>query len=244
MSALQNDFLEIEGPDLDVAQRLVIVIHGMSTTVSTLRTAYPAPLDGSITKLYWHLPILRQGVEAVRERRNADVFRRLFASVIDESRAELSEIMVELGNRPMGLFGFSIGGLLALWGAIDHSQVRAVVTIAGVPSLNYLPHYYPEYPWLDAVIQQQLASYDLVSQTQRLARLPVLVCHGDADEVAQWPWMQPFVEQLQQTNHQLEVHKFPHVQHRLLGDAPAESRELRLLLQSADDWFNRHLTSI
>ncbi len=243
MLHLPHRYLELDGPALDVAQRVVIVIHGMSSTALALKAGYPAPPNGSITKPYWHLPILRDGLPTVQERRREDVFRQLFAPVIDQARQELTAIIERMEDRPVGLFGFSIGGLIALWGALDNSRVTALVTVGGVSSLNYLPYYYPDYPWSDAAIQRQLTTYDVLPHAARLHDAALLICHGQRDDVAQWRWMQPLADQLQHSQSLARVQQFSHLQHRLWAQEPNEERDLQALREMADAWFVQHIAT-
>jgi alpha-beta hydrolase superfamily lysophospholipase len=229
-----------EGPPLDKADRVIVVIHGMSTTVDTLRTGYPATPESRLTKLYWRLPVLRDGAESIRQRRAQDPFYRLFSAVIDESRAELSSLLAQL-NGPVGLFGFSIGSLIALFGALDNPQAAAVATMGGVPSLDYLQHYLPDYDWTNDAVKNRLNSYDLVPVAGRFAHTPVLLCHGELDDVAHWEWMAPFAQRLLAVSPLSRVEKFAHLQHRLAGQTPDEQSELAALRALADDWFLEHV---
>ncbi|PSR21795.1 MAG: hypothetical protein C7B45_09435 [Sulfobacillus acidophilus] len=241
MLDLPHHHVELDGPELDVTKPVVIVIPGMSTTPATLKAGYPAPPDHALTKLYWHLPIVREGSLAVQERRHTDVFRHLFAPVVDEARQELKTLVNALAGRPLGLFGFSIGGLIALWGALDNPEVTALVAVGGVPNLNYLQHYYPDYPWSDASIQAQLRTYDVLPHISRLPRrTAVLICHGARDEVAQWQWMQPFADHLQRHHRLAQVQQFLHLKHQLWADGPDEDRDLTELRTLADWWFVRY----
>nr|WP_243239653.1 dienelactone hydrolase family protein [Sulfobacillus harzensis] len=214
----------------------------MSTTVKTLQAGYPVPKDGSLTKVYWRLPVLREGTESVHARRADDIFLNLFASVVDDSRTELKHLLKSVGRRPVGLFGFSIGSLIALWGAVDNPQVGAVVTVGGVPSLDYLQHYYRNYPWSDASIAARLKSYAVSPHIDRLASVPTLLSHGDADDVAKWEWMQEFAETLMTVSPKSRIQKFPHMRHRLHAETPEEQRELEHLRKMADQWFVDHLS--
>ncbi len=235
-----DQFVEIRGPGLKDAQRVVIVIHGMSTTVESLQKGYPN-VDTTLTKVYWHLPVLRAGKAELQERRSRDVFRDLFGAVIDKSRHELTQLVRSLGDRPVGIFGFSIGSLVALWGALDNPSVRAVVTVGGVPSLDYLQHYYETYPWSQPEVQAKLETYDVTEHAHRFNGVPVLVCHGGEDAVAQWAWMKPFADALVRYSPASRVCQFPHMRHRLLGEDDLENQELETLRQMADTWFRQHL---
>lgn len=229
-----------EGPPLDEAQRVIIVIHGMSTTVETLRQGYPATPESGLTKLYWRLPVLREGADSVRRRRSDDAFDQLFTPVVDESRAELTHLLTQFEG-PVGLFGFSIGGLIALLGALDNTQVGAVVTMGGVPGLNYLQHYLPDYNWADETVKARLQSYNLLPRAQDLAAIPILLCHGEQDEVARWEWMGPFADALTMVNPASQVKHFAHLHHRLAGHSREELVDLEQLRSLADDWFRHHL---
>lgn len=231
----------VQGPALEQAERIVIVIHGMSTTVEMLQARYPAPSDGSLTKIYWRLPILREGVESCRARSGDDIFLRLFASVVDEARAELRELLFGIGERPVGLFGFSIGSLIAFWGAIDNPTVTALATVGGVADLDYLSHYYPDYPWSDSKILARRQSYAVSQHIARLASIPSLIMHGEADNVARWEWIADFAEALITASPSSRIQKFPHLKHRLQGETPEEQQDLTYLRALADRWFLDHL---
>lgn len=236
-----SSWIEIDGPGLEQAQRVVIVIHGMATTVETLKMGYPAPPDGTITKVYWRLPILRESAEAVRIRRDDDVFGELFAPIIEAARVELKDLIRELDRPSVGLFGFSIGSLIALWGAVENPAVKAVVAVGGVPSLQYLTHYYPTYPWAHPDVEARLTRLDVAAARGRLSETSTLICHGEADDVARWEWMRNFADDLVRDSNHAEVARFPHVRHRLTSDDPAEARELIALRERADAWFVNHL---
>lgn len=231
----------VRGPALDRAERIVIVIHGMSTTVEMLEAGYPVPSDGSLTKIYWRLPILREGTQSLTVRRSEDIFLKLFASVVDAARAELNELLADLGKRPVGLFGFSIGSLIALWGAVDNPQVAALVTVGGVADLDYLEHYYPDYPWSDPAIQARRQSYAVSQQIDRLASIPALLMHGDSDEVARWEWVQGFAKALMVVSPKSRIQRFSYLKHRLEGESPEELQDLMNLRKLADRWFCDHL---
>lgn len=231
----------VQGPALDRAERIVIVIHGMSTTIDTLQAGYPAPNDGSLTKIYWRLPILRDGLEARHARGEKDVFLTLFAPVVDESRSELKNLLHGLGERPVGLFGFSIGSLIAFWGAVDNPNVLALATVGGVADLDYLEHYYPDYPWADPAIAARRQSYAVSQHMDRLASIPSLIMHGDADNVAHWEWVKDFAEGLITASPSSRIQKFSHLKHRLQGETSEEQQDLADLRALADRWFVDHL---
>lgn len=235
-----SPFIEVQGPALDKAERVVVVIHGMSTTVETLKQGYPATNDG-ITKVYWRLPVLREGADALKRRRDGDVLRDLFAPVVSESRSELKGLLADLGDKPVGLFGFSIGSLVALWGAVDNPGVRAVVTVGGVPNLGYLQHYYPTDDWDDVSVTDMLAQFDVCQRVGALSKVAILIMHGEADEVARWEWMQPLADALSRQSSHVQVQKFSHVRHRLWGEDPEEIQQLSHLRKLADRWYLKYL---
>lgn len=220
---------------------VVIVIHGMSTTAETLRDGFPEADDG-LARVYWRLPILRDGRDAVGARRQRDLFRDLFAPVVAESRAELGRLVAAFAPRPVGLFGFSIGALISLWGAADQSAVRAAVAAAGVPSLEYLIDFFPDYDWLQPDVLAERRRHDLTRHSERLAQRPTLILHGDRDETATWSLMAPFAEGLAREEPLLHpFERFAHVRHRLTADGPDEARDLERLRARAVAFLREHL---
>ena len=222
---------------------LVVVLHGMSTTPAMMQAGWPD--DGSeqgFDRLYWRLPVLREGREARRRRRDDDLFLELFAAVWSGVRAELGQLLDALGSRPIGLFGFSIGGFLALWGALDHPRVRAAVAVGGVPNFDYLATYYPDYDWDRKPVANVRAASDLLMRLDGLSRIPTLILHGIQDDVARWEWMAPFAEALgarDPERHPQQV--LPNLRHRLAPESPEEARDVAAVQQAADTWFERWL---
>lgn len=235
--------MDLAGANLEDAERVVIVIHGMSTTVETMKEGFPVVADGSLTKVYWRLPVLREGAEAVRLRRDTDLFRQLFLPVVQESRRELRDVIDAVGEVPVGLFGFSIGSLIALWGAVDNPSVEAVATVGGVSDLRYLQHYYPDYDWDQSDVTAALRATDVSTRMDALQAVPILMMHGVADTVARWEWVQDFADQLARCSQTAAVQRFSHVQHRLQGEDWAEVQQLSTIRRLADSWFTTHLGS-
>jgi pimeloyl-ACP methyl ester carboxylesterase len=218
---------------------VVIVLHGMSTTAEMLRAGWPEGPDDPWHRVYWRLPVLREGSDAVRARRDRDLLGELFYAVWREARRELGSLLAALSDRPVGLFGFSIGGFLALWGAHDHpATVRAVVTVGGVPHLDYLRSFYPDYPWENAASREKLAEANLLSHVTALHPVPTYIVHGAADDVARWEWMAPLAEALQAADARRHPYRlWPLVQHRLIGASPDEERQLTLLREATARWL-------
>lgn len=230
-----------EARDLDATGPVVIVIHGMSTTPETLREGWPTADDG-LSRIYWRLPVLREGPEACRLRREHDRFRDLFWPVVAEGRAELRELVALFAPRPVGLFGFSIGGLISLLGAADQRDVRAACAACAVPNLEYLLEFYPDYDWEAPDVRASRSEVNLARSPERLAQVPTLILHGMSDDVAAWRWMQPVAEGLSLTAPALHPYEtFPEMQHRLVAQSEAEERDLARVRVVASDFFRRHL---
>jgi dienelactone hydrolase len=220
---------------------VVIVIHGMSTTAETLRDGFPEADDG-LARVYWRLPILRDGRDAVGARRQRDLFRDLFAPVVAESRAELGRLVAAFAPRPVGLFGFSIGALISLWGAADQSAVRAAVAAAGVPSLEYLIDFFPDYDWLQPDVLAERRRHDLGLSLDRLAGKATLILHGDLDDTARFTLIADVAERLGRTGRGRHlVQRFPHVRHRLVADGPEEEADLARLRAAATAFLQAEL---
>lgn len=230
---------------LDGLTPAVIVIHGMSTTAAMMRTGWPDDAKDRLRRIYWQLPVLRGGRDEVLRRRQSDLFRDLFWPVVREARAELGLLVQAVHERtrqPVGLFGFSIGGLISLWGAVDNPPVRAAVAVGGVPHLDYLLHFYPEYDWTQPDVLTHRASVDLTTQPDVLRDKATLILHGLADDQAQWTWMQSFAQTLAAVRpdaHEYET--FAHVQHRLQGQTPEEEAELVALRTRASRFLEERL---
>jgi len=218
---------------------LVIVIHGMSTTADTLRQGWADDKADGLARIYWRLPVLREGREAVAARRDGDVFNDLFWPVVNESRQELRRLIAALNRPKVGLFGFSIGGLISLWGGIDNPEVQACVAVGGVPHLDYLLNFYPDYEWTDSKVLEKRTAIDLRNRSKALATTPTLILHGLADDQAQWSWMQPFSQAMTKASPaQHSERTYPHVRHRLTGAADEqESAELADLRTEATQWL-------
>lgn len=221
---------------------VVVVVHGMRTTAETLKTGWP-DVDDGLDRVYWRLPVLREGVEAMGRRRDSDPFRDLFAPVVSQSRAELAALIQALGPRPIGLFGFSIGGLVALWGAADLAAVRAVVSVGAVPSLEYLVGFFPDYDWEAADVAAERARHDLSRQLELLAPKATCILHGEADTGASWSLMAETASRLQAMDPERHPYElFPHVQHRLTGETPEEEESLGRLRERASSFLRAELT--
>ncbi len=222
---------------------LVVVLHGMSTTPDMMQTGWPddGPAQG-FDRLYWRLPVLREGGDALRRRRDDDLFLGLFAAVWSDVRAELGGLLDALGDRPIGLFGFSIGGFLALWGALDHPRVRAAVAVGGVPNFDYLTTYYPDYAWDREPVAAVRAGSNLLTRLDGLGSTPTLILHGVQDDVARWEWMRPLAEALGAQDPVRHPHQvLPHLHHRLAPQSPEEARDVAEVRHAADAWFQRWL---
>ena len=221
---------------------VVVVIHGMSTTPEMLRLGWP-DADDSLARVYWRLPILREGREAVQARRERDLFRGLFAPVVAEARAELGRLVAAFAPRPVGLFGFSIGGLISLWGAADQPAVRAAVSVGGVPSLEYLLDFFPGYDWLAPDVLAERRRHDVGRALDRLAPKATLILHGERDDTAPYALIADVAERLSAMDgerHRLE--RFAHVRHRLVADDDAEAHDLERLREAASAFLSQALT--
>ncbi|MCY0870335.1 MAG: prolyl oligopeptidase family serine peptidase [Firmicutes bacterium] len=234
---------------LDGRAPAIIVIHGMNTTAASMRAGWPddeqADEQFHLCRIYWQVPILRGGREDLARRRQGDLFRELFWPVVSTARAELERLVNavhERTRRPVGLFGFSIGGLISLWGAVDNRPVHAAVAVGGVPHLDYLLHFYPDYDWNQEDVVAQRASVDLTAHPDALKDKATLILHGLADDQARWDWMESFARAMAARNpgdHEYET--FANVQHRLQGQTPQEEAELVALRARASRFLAERL---
>lgn len=219
----------------------VIVIHGMSTTPEMLEEGWPPREDG-LARIYWRLPVLREGREASRLRREHDLFRDLFWPVVAEGRAELYRLVEALAPRPVGLFGFSIGGFLSLLGAADHRAVRAAVAVGGVPNLEYLLEYAPDFDWEAPDVAASRREVNLAAACGRILDVPTLILHGLSDDVAQWRWLEPVARKLFGAGPDLHPYRtFPAMRHRLVGEGDDEERDLAAVRDLASRFLRERL---
>lgn len=230
-----------EGGALTGSGPVVIVIHGMSTTPEILEEGWP-PQDDGLARIYWRLPVLRDGRDASRRRREHDLFRDLFWPVVAEGRGELYRLVEALSPRPVGLFGFSIGGFLSLLGAADHRSVRGCVTVGGVPSLEYLLQYEPGYDWEAPDVVASRKEVNLAASPGRLVDVPTLILHGLSDDIAEWRHLEPLARRLAETRPELHPYRtFPAMRHRLVGQDADEERDLTVVRDLASGFLRERL---
>lgn len=223
---------------------VVIVIHGMSTTAESMQAGWSDETsdEDGFDRVYWRLPVLREGRACVMARRDEDLFRNLFYAVVSTSRSELRTLVSAFAPRPVALLGFSIGGLISLWGAADNAEVRAAVAIGGVPHLEYLLHYFPDYDFTQVDVVEMRQGVNLSQQRAALRQKPTLILHGEQDEQALIHWMLPFAQALHADCPTLHSYiTYPNVQHRLTGESAEEEVDLVALRVTATAWLKSHL---
>jgi len=133
----------------------------------------------------------------------------------------------EKGSQSIGLFGFSMGGRVAILAAPDAPEIKAVISdggparmstafaaelkIKGLPGFLALPIAY--LIWTGASIRAGLNLFALepLYQAKRLADLPILFIHGDRDPYTR---SDEFLEMVQSVGEKSECWHIPEAGHR------------------------------
>ncbi|PSR29056.1 MAG: hypothetical protein C7B47_03655 [Sulfobacillus thermosulfidooxidans] len=218
---------------------LILMLHGMSTGPEHLKNFFGEP-DEFDTE-YMALPILREGPDFIRALAQRDIFRDLYAAVFLESLKEITNrIAHEKVQRPMGLFGFSIGAYIALWaGLVDHpDRIQAIVAVGGVPSFDYLRFYYPDYDFSTPHAVRLMEETDLSRQPIAIKGQHVLIQHGLSDPVAQIDWIKPWAQSLaEKYPEHVSWTPYASLQHRLWAESSAEEEDVLALRNRTLKWF-------
>lgn len=234
---------------------LVLLWHGFGSPNCEADVAEALPLEHvEAWKAYLGLPLFGQrsvGVEDLMRRQMEDYVLQLLLPVVEQAVQELPKVVKGLrshcdlaSNSPLGLFGFSAGGLAALLTlAESHLPIQAVV-LAGVTkdlsaavatyerftqsSYEMLKEQYPrlkpEYEWSEEseVVRTRL---DFVAHSKGIAQrdpLPaILFVHGAQDEAFNLDDVETLHDalktQYQQINHpeKLSMMVFQHLRHAI-----------------------------
>jgi dienelactone hydrolase len=234
---------------------LVLFWHGFGSPNGEADVAEAFPLEQvEAWKAYLGLPLFGQrsgGVEDLMRRQMEDYVLQLLLPVVEQAVQELPKVVEGLrshcdldSNSPLGLFGFSAGGLAALLTlAESHLPIQAVV-LAGVtkdlsaavatyerftqssyPMLKeQYPGLKPEYEWSEES-EAARTRLDFVAHSKGIAQrdpLPaILFVHGAQDEAFNLEDVETLHNalrtQYQQINHpeRLSMMVFPHLRHAI-----------------------------
>lgn len=233
---------------------LILFWHGFGSPNGEADIAEAFPLEHvEAWKAYLGLPLFSQrsvDVEDLMRRQMEDYVLQLLLPVVEQAVQELPKVVKELrshcdlaSNSPLGLFGFSAGGLAALLTlAESHLPIQAVV-LAGVTKdlsaavatyerftqssyqmlKKQYPRLKPEYEWSEEseVARTRL---DFVAHSKGIAQrepLPaILFVHGAQDEAFNLNDMETLHDALKtqyQHNHpeKLSMMVFQHLRHAI-----------------------------
>lgn len=234
---------------------LILFWHGFGSPNCEADIAEAFPLEQlDVWKAYLGLPLFGQrspGVENLIRRQFGDYVLQLLLPVIDQAMQELPCVAEGLrshcnldNNNPLGLFGFSAGGLAALL-TLTESQLpiqatvlvgvtkdlsSAVKTYEKFTQANYemvkaqYPELQAEYIWSEAS-QAAKAHLDFVMRSQEIAQkepLPAIsLMHGAQDEAFDLQDAEALYHalkaQYEQINHpeRISMKVFPHLKHAI-----------------------------
>jgi len=170
----------------------VVICHGMLSTKES-------PKHRALAEALAHrgLACLRFDF-AGRGSSEGRLFDLCYSHQLDDLSAAVAALVAR-GVERIGLFGSSMGGAVALLAAATESRVVAVATMAAVGRLDAIAARRPEAvrAWeRDGQVESEegpigrgylddLPRHDVLAATATL-RAPLLVIHGDADEVVPW----------------------------------------------------------
>lgn len=234
-------------------KRAVFLVHGMRGSAPWLAARLPLDDCPDLVRVYVALPWLREpGRDKLRQIGRADPVRRIYAAVVADGVRELGEAIAAVLGRPdvradaLGLYGFSIGGLVALLGALREPRAAAVVVTATVPNLDYLRDVLPDYDWSQPGLSAVTEPLDALRRAADFFPRALLVQHGTADTLAHPRHMRSFAQAVRpsygERPEQFRCTLYDGVKHDLReADSPTGLRELARLRGDVSGWFQRYL---
>lgn len=276
MSSLET--LEIAGvplllrlpANLDRHAPLILFWHGFGSPNGEADIAKTFPLEPlNAWKAYLGLPLFGQrsaGVEDLMRRQMEDYVLQLLLPVLEQAVRELPNVVDGLrshchldNNNPLGLFGFSAGGLAALLTIVESQLPIQAVVLAGVTKdltaavatyeqftrsayetlKEQYPSLKPDYTWSEKSLAAKVR-LDFVTRSQEIARrkpLPaILFVHGRQDEAFDVGDVEILNDSLkreyQQINHseRLSMQVFEHLRHAVdLGANSASEQRAEIV---------------
>ena len=224
----------------------VFLIHGMRGSAPWLLGRLALNECPSLLRVYVALPWLRDpGREAMAERSREDPVRQFFAPVVADGVRELATVVDgvlardDVGGEAYGLYGFSIGGLVALLGSLADPRAAVVAVTGTVPSFEYLRERY-------TVADEVAGPLDALRRAAEFQPRALMVQHGTADTEAHPRFMAAFADAVRPT-YAAQPDKFRYelyrgVRHDLAEADTDEGRaELARLRGDVGRWFTGHL---
>ena len=249
---------------------LILLWHGFASPNGEADIAEAFPLEKvDAWKAYLGLPLFGQrsvGDENLMRRQMEDYVLKLLLPVVEQAVQELPKVVEELRSRcdldshsPLGLFGFSAGGLAALLTLVESQFPIQAVVLAGVTkelsaavaayerftqaSYEMLKQQYPklkpEYEW-SKESEAARTRLDFVAHskgmTQRDPLPAILFVHGAQDEVFNLEDVKAlhnvFKTEYQQINHpeRVSLKIFHHLRHAIdLASNPSPEQQVDIV---------------
>jgi dienelactone hydrolase len=231
----------------------VFLIHGMRGSAPWLAGRLPLDECPGLLRVYVALPWLRDpGREALREVGRDDPVRKIFAAVVADGVRELSTVVDavlargDVAGDAYGLYGFSIGGLVALLGALADPRAAAVAVTGTVPNLDYLRDMLKGYDWTQPGLATVTEPLDALRRAADFFPRALLVQHGTADNEADPRHMRAFVDAVRPTYaaqpQRLRYALYEGIKHDLVeADTDIGRANLPRLRGEIGAWLTAHL---
>lgn len=224
---------------------LVVCIQGGGDAYDKQHTIRALPLDSTpFLRAYVDLPLHGERlVPDFRERYRRDPVHEFYQHAILGMAEELAGVIDDLlqrwpGLTGLGVYGWSIGGMAGLLGALLEKRVQAVAAIAPPTNPEHLDR---RYPW-DEQAPALKPVFDLVAQAEEFYPTAVLLLHGLEDT-----WVLPESTELlyrallphyRERPERLAWRAYPGMAHDLSDGPPEIVEKVR---HSIAAWFTRFL---
>ncbi|CAB1128187.1 protein of unknown function [Candidatus Hydrogenisulfobacillus filiaventi] len=177
----------------DTTRPVVVVVPELGPRDAGPELWTPARPDRWVVA-YWDLPLLRERREELLPKLVYEPLYSVYIPVWEAARREMAAVLEAWGERPVGLIGFGDGGMLAMWIAADNRarNVRAVVSVSGSPTLEFLKDRYPDAGWPAEEAKKTLGDWDITYRVPRIGSAAVLLLHGAQDHTLREDWDEEF----------------------------------------------------
>lgn len=176
----------------------------------------------------------------------------LFWDIVVNEIKELQVIKDELVSEGLadetriGVAGTSMGGITTLGALTQYPWINAAVSLMGSPyyesfcrgQIDELKRHNIEIPFSNEELEQkyeELKTYDLTLQPEKIDRRPLLFWHGEKDEVVPFHYTYEFYKKI------LSQYRGEEDKIRFIVDPEADHKVSRVGLLETVKWFKKYL---